>query len=326
MSDETAGLVPENGPRAHDAALDAMMTTWVEGTRDPIDIESALARVNARRRMSATPVGDELAPRRIVTRAAVRLPIWQQPMFRRAAALAAVIGVTAIWRATGVSPAAPTSYATSTGASRDIRLPDGTAVRLGPASTIELAAGFGTSTRHVTLHGEAWFQVTHDAARPFAITVGETTVEDVGTAFLVRESPSREVSVRVVEGVVRLSSGGGSHETIVTLHAGDRGVSSASGITVDTGVVSAADGAAISAGRLAFTDASMAEVQDALHRWYGVRLVLSDSAIASRHVTADLTGEPVARVASVLGLALGVVAELQADTITLQPTGTPPRP
>jgi len=224
------------------------------------------------------------------------------------------------------SPAAPASYVTATGASRDIWLPDGTAVRLGPASSLELAAGFGTDNRHVTLHGEAWFQVTHDVARPFAIAVGMTTVEDVGTAFLVRESPSREVSVRVVEGVVRLSSRGAARDTIVTLRAGDRGVSNASGITVAPGVVTAAEGAALSAGRLAFTDASMVEVQDALHRWYGVTLVLADSAVSSRHVTADLTGEPVARVASVLGLTLGVAADVQGDTITLHAQGAPARP
>ena len=326
MSDETAGLVPENGPVAHDAALDAVLATWVAGTPDPINVDAALARANARRRVGPTPAGDELAKLPIISPAAGHVPVWQRPMLRRAAALATVIGVTAIWRSTMTSPAVPSSYVTATGASRDIRLPDGTTVRLGPASTIELAAGFGKDNRHLTLHGEAWFTVTHDAARPFAITVGTTTVEDVGTAFLVRESPSREVSVRVVEGVVRLSCRSAARDTIVMLRAGDRGVSNASGITVAAGVVTAAEGAAMSAGRLVFSDASMAEVQDALHRWYGVTLVLADSAVSSRHVTADLTGEPVARVASVLGLTLGVAAEVQGDTITLHASGTPARP
>lgn len=326
MRDETAGRAPENGPEAHDAALEAVMATWVAGTPDPISVESALARVNARRRVGPTPAGDELATLRAVRPVAVRVPVWQQPLLRRAAAVAAVVGVTAIWRATMSPAAAPNSYVTATGTSRDIRLPDGTAVRLGPASTMELAAGFGRGNRQVSLQGEAWFQVTHDVARPFAITVGTTTVEDVGTAFLVRESPSREVSVRVVEGVVRLRSRGPARDTIVTLRAGDRGVSNASGIMVAAGVVTTADAAALSAGRLAFSDASMIEVQDALHRWYGVTLVLADSAVWSRHVTADLTGEPVARVASVLGLTLGVAAAVQGDTITLHAAGAPSRP
>ena len=334
MSDQSAGRAPENGPPVHDAALDAVMATWVAGTTDTIDSESALARVNARRQVEPTDAVDELAARRAMARgASARVPMWQQPVFRRAAALVAVVGVAAIWRASMKSPAdahAPNSHVTAIGASRDITLPDGTSMRLGPASSIELAAGFGADNRRVTLHGEAWFQVTHDARRPFAITVGTTTVEDVGTAFMVRESPSREVSVRVVEGVVRVRTRGVApglvRDTTVTLQAGDRAVASASGIAVAAGVVTAAEGAALSTGRLAFTDASMVEVQDALHRWYGVTLLLPERAVATRHVTADLTGEPVARVAAVLGLTLGVTADVRGDTITLHTSGAPARP
>lgn len=327
MSDQSAGFAPEDGTPVRDAALDAMMVKWVSETAEPIDVEAALARVTARRRAEAAPQVDELAARRARRVAPVPVtPLWQRPAFRVAAALVMVAGAAALWRTTAGTPAREASYVTATGTAKVITLVDGTQVRLGPASELTLQPGYGTTHRHVRLHGEAWFEVSHDAAKPFAIQVGTTTVEDIGTAFLVRESATSEVTVRVAEGAVRLTNSA-VRDSSVLLHAGDGAVASTSGIAVATGTVSASEGTALKAGRLAFTDASLLEVQESLHRWYGVSLVLADSTLASRHVTADFTDEPIDRVATVLGLTLGATANVHGDTIVLQPTaGAPSRP
>ncbi|MES3036243.1 MAG: FecR domain-containing protein [Gemmatimonadota bacterium] len=301
----------------HDAALDAVMAQWVATTPDVIDVEGALARVTARRRSGAAEGADNLAARRArKAQPLPTVPLWKRPVFRVAAALLLVAGATAVWR-TATAGSGAASYVTTTGTTQAIRLADGTDVRLGPASSLELAPGFGRTHRRLTLHGEAWFRVTHDDAMPFAIKVGAATVEDVGTAFLVRESPSREVSVRVTEGVVTLTSPAAQHDSVVTLRAGDGAVATVGGITVAPGAVTATEGAALAAGHLTFADASLTEVADALRRWYGVSLIISDSALAARRVTADFTSEPVSRVAAVLGLTLGVSAESRGDTIEL---------
>ncbi len=330
MSDQSAGFAPDDDAPVEDAALDALMAQWVATAPEPIDVEAALARVTARRLADvgapAAAAVDDLAAKRSARRPQIATrPIWQRGAFKVAAAVIAMIGVTAVWRATRTSAAE--SFATTTGLARDIRLADGTEVHLGPASSLQLDAGFGRDHRRLTLHGEAWFKVTHDAAMPFAIRVGRTTVEDIGTAFLVRESASEEVSVRVAEGAVRMTTAAASRDSSVTLHAGDGAVATPRGITVATGAVSASEGQALAAGRLTFTDASLVEVRDALHRWYGVTLRINDSTLSNRHVTADFTGEPVSRVASVLGLTLGVTAESHGDTIELHgASGVPSRP
>ncbi len=326
MSDELAGRVPGDGTPVHDAALDVLMSQWAHSTADTIDVEGALALVNARRLAESVPADrNDLATRRAQREVVRAVPVWQRVAFRAAAAVIVVIGVAALWR--GTRATATESFVTTTGTSKDIHLADGTEIRLGPASRVTLDAGFGGGHRSVTLQGEAWFKVSHDASKPFAIRVGTATVEDIGTAFLVRESPSRAVSVRVAEGAVRLTTRAAAHDSTVTLRAGDGAVATAVGITVAAGVVSPTESMALAAGRLSFNDASLVEVQDALHRWYGVRLIIADSALASRHVTADFTGEPVSRVAAVLGLTLGVTAEAHGDTIELHgATGVPTRP
>ena len=316
MSDESAGFVPDDGTSVHDAALDAVMARWASDAHESIDVEGALALVQARRRAESVTTTDDLASRRAAKRGGVpSTPIWQRGAFRAAAAVLVIVGATALWQRTRTPEKA--SYVTATGTAKEITLTDGTIVRLGPASSIDLDAGFGRDHRHLTLHGEAWFNVTHNEAMPFAIRVGSTTVEDVGTAFLVRESPNREVSVRVAEGAVRMTTTAASRDSSVMLRAGDGAVATAVGITVAPGVVTSTEGVALAAGRLTFTDASLIEVKDALHRWYGVTLLIADSALSTRHVTADFTGEPVSRVAAVLGLTLGVTAAAHGDTIEL---------
>jgi transmembrane sensor len=322
MSDDLAGAAPGTPSAVPDAALESLLTQWRADAHEPIDVERALAQVNARRRADTgvTADVDDLALRRS-KRAALQPAFWRQTSFRAAAALMAVISATALWR-TLRSGDANQLFVTARGASKAITLEDGTEIRLGPDSRLMVDAGFATSGRNVTLQGEAFFTVAHNAAQPFVIRVGNTRVEDLGTAFLVRESPAREVSVRVTEGTVRMTApvqtSMAKRDSTVMLHAGDGATSTLSGIAVAAGAVSQSEGIALAAGRLTFTEASLREVSDALQRWYGVTLVLTDSTLASRHVTADLTGEPLARVAAVLGLTLGVEGRLHGDTIELR--------
>jgi transmembrane sensor len=66
-------------------------------------------------------------------------------------------------------------------------------------------AGYNGTARTVTLVGEAYFDVPHDAARPFAVAAGPAVVHDLGTAFAVRRDDDGRVAVAVTQGAVRLA-------------------------------------------------------------------------------------------------------------------------
>src|SRR6202035_408397 len=60
--------------------------------------------------------------------------------------------------------------------------------------------------RHIRLDdGEAFFEVAHDAGRPFVVQVGNTRVIAVGTKFSVRRNGD-DIRVVVTEGKVRVES------------------------------------------------------------------------------------------------------------------------
>jgi transmembrane sensor len=185
---------------------------------------------------------------------------------------------------------------------------------LGPDSRLEVPAAFGRGTRAVTLHGDAFFDVRHDAGALFSVRVGDALIEDVGTTFTIESDNGAVASVAVVSGSVRLRGvnappGGG-----VVLAAGDRG-------TIDDSGNARADEHALrdedlawTTGRLVFRDAPLTRVAGEVHRWYGVTLRIGDSSLAARHVTASFNGETADQVLNVIGLTLGAHVERHGDT------------
>ena len=89
-----------------------------------------------------------------------------------------------------------------------IVLPDGTKVSLNIGSTIKYPKSFEKSaTRTVELTGEAFFDVTHNAAQPFIIHTPKAQVKVLGTSFDVEAyQNSDSVQVVVKTGIVELSS------------------------------------------------------------------------------------------------------------------------
>lgn len=123
-----------------------------------------------------------------------------------AAGLAAFAGVSAIILVRPYLSERPQDLATPVGQRAEHQLSD--------RSIVTLAADSGVSVRYsrggrdVTLtRGDAVFDVTKDAKRPFRVQAGDAEVTAVGTIFEV-ERVSDAVQVRVFEGVVRVSRGG----------------------------------------------------------------------------------------------------------------------
>jgi transmembrane sensor len=237
--------------------------------------------------------------------------------FAAAAGLAAVIGVSQFGRSGNAT--ASREYRTAVGQRDSVRLPDGSTVVLAPGSVLTVASGFGDAAREVTLEGAAYFDVTHDDARPFTVHAAAADIRDIGTAFSVKTVADGGVAVAVTQGIVALGARA-STATPVELHAGDRGLVAAGAVAVTRGVVTG-DDVAWTQGALRYRDATLAEVRADLQRWYGLDVRVTDSAMAQRTITAAFRGEPVARVIEALALTLGAAVEQRGDTVLLQPRG-----
>jgi ferric-dicitrate binding protein FerR (iron transport regulator) len=88
-------------------------------------------------------------------------------------------------------------------------LSDGSKVLLHGNSKLEYTA-FTGATREVTLTGEAYFDVAHDAGKPFIIHSGNIKTTVLGTAFNIKAWPAeQEITVTVTRGKVKVENESG---------------------------------------------------------------------------------------------------------------------
>jgi transmembrane sensor len=172
---------------AHRAAFERCTDVWQDIPR--IGVATAYEGVASRRAASTRSSGArrEAAWRWIVTSAA-------------AGALAVAAVAVLHWRGEN-------AYRTNVGEQRLVVLADGSRMLMN--TDTRLRVDFATSQRTVDVsQGEAFFEVTKDAQRPFVVRIAGSEVVAVGTAFSVRYAPSPHADdrlvVTLVEGQVKV--------------------------------------------------------------------------------------------------------------------------
>lgn len=94
-----------------------------------------------------------------------------------------------------------------TGMRSMITLPDGTRVWLNAESKISYPESFEGDKRDVRLSGEAFFNVSHDAEKPFYIHLNKAAIRVIGTSFNVKAYSNEEsIQTSVVSGKVAFLS------------------------------------------------------------------------------------------------------------------------
>ncbi|UAX97594.1 FecR domain-containing protein [Ensifer adhaerens] len=160
-------------------------------------------------------------------------------------------------------------YVTAAGAQREVVLPDGSKAVLNTDTAIALDfEGIKRSVR--LLKGEAYFDVVHDASRPFDVAAAFSQVEVKGTAFSVRRDDDKD-AVALERGHVEVRSL--SHPgKKVDLQPGQAIVASASTISAVQAIDSSVRFAWLK-GQIAFQDQPFKTVLNELQRYYGHSVV-----------------------------------------------------
>lgn len=150
-------------------------------------------------------------------------------------------------------------------------LSDGTTVWLNTGSTLRLYKYFSEKERRVRLSGEAYFNVQHNAERPFIVETDYFTVNDIGTAFNVKAYSKSEAWVALVEGKVTVQTSGNPIE----LSPGQQ-----ASITKGEIKVTATDIYPLTKrkeGLFYFHDAPLRDIMVEIGRWYGRSVVFENA-------------------------------------------------
>ncbi len=243
-----------------------------------------------------------------------------------AAAAALMIGIVLNWDIASnflqsLTGAPPITHTVATQAAEldTVDMPDGSRAIVAPNSSLRYTMAAKAGERDVWLEGEAYFEVEHDERRPFRVRTRSTTVEDLGTSFVVREyAGDAGARVAVRDGAAAILQGDASGAPVANLAGGE-------GAYIDsTGRISRFSGnpesfGAWTSGRLVFDAAPLSEVLSTLSRWYGVELRMSDSTLAEQYFTGAVSAQSLDKALDLLGPVVHARFERRGQAVVVVP-------
>lgn len=185
-------------------------------------------------------------------------------------------------------------------------LADGTAIRVGPESTLRLFHDGDDAT--VWLDGLAFFGVEPDPSRTFTVRTKHGDAMALGTRFEVR-SQEHDFRVLVVEGNVRVSASGAAVELSEGLMTESR-----DGAPPSTARVLDVDELLDWMGTtLMYRNTPVRRAVAEIGRRYGIQILLDDPALAELTITATFTDQAVESVILVICEMIGAQHSVDED-------------
>ncbi|PZU00997.1 MAG: hypothetical protein DI624_01700 [Brevundimonas sp.] len=264
----------------------AALLAWLESDPDHLrQYERAKADQAALEPLRGAFAGDLAALRRTERKSVTRRPLLAASGFAAAAVAVAVMLVPMLNGAerSRIYEAAP-------GRITDVALDDGTRVTLDAGSAIRVA--LADDARRTTLErGAAYFEVAHDAARPFQVAVGDRRVIVTGTRF-VTALTGDGAQISLLQGRVAVATRDATDRNALSdalmLSPGERADFQPGKPGVRKAAVDVETATAWRNRRLVFQDAPLSAVVAAVARYSDQSLVLADPLLGRMRVTVVL--------------------------------------
>lgn len=197
-----------------------------------------------------------------------------------------------------------------------IRLSDGTEVTLNAGSTLQYPKAFLEKERLVKLTGQAFFDVSHDAAHPFIVSSGKVSTRVLGTAFNVSAGAADpDVSVALIKGSVRIDVTGQSKQFML-LKPGERIRYNKLSGQLQKGTFDEETEAGWRTGLIVLKGADFNTIADVFRRNYGYTLV-NHSSTQKIDYTGKFNNQAPTQIIQSICFSLGLSFKVQNDTIIL---------
>lgn len=210
---------------------------------------------------------------------------------------------------------------TQKGSKSKIKLPDGTTVLLNADSKISYSKNFDVNSRVVTLTGEAYFDVVHNAESPFIIHTEKADIKVLGTELNVRAYPGEaKFETSLIRGKVEVDMKN-SNKAII-LKPSEKIVlsknnSTGYNLTQVTKLDAAVAETAWTNGQLSFIDESFATIATELERQYNVTIEFKNTTALSYRYTGIFDKTRLEDVLNILKLVKPFNYTIADNTVTI---------
>ncbi|UOE50626.1 FecR domain-containing protein [Mucilaginibacter sp. SMC90] len=310
------------------ARIKALLEKYKQGTCTPQEeqrVEQWLKNLN--NDLADSPVNEHAVLKNIRRRVLVQIRAGRDtkvisliPLLRIAAVLLLIPAAFYLYAALNKQPLQKLSYAAARGERKTLILPDSTEVVLNSSSVLTLSADFNETGRRVSLTGEAYFHVKHNAAKPFIITTGHMQTRVLGTQFNVHAYKNdNDYRVAVVGGRVQVSEAvAGKVKPLAGVLT--RNLMITYNVLNHTASVRHTDADQVSAwqnGKLYFDEASVSEMAEALSRKYNIDIKVHDKPGQVCRYTVGFNNQPLNSVLKVLSRLAGFTYQYNKNKIII---------
>ena len=206
-------------------------------------------------------------------------------------------------------------YATAIGDRKVIQLQDDTTMTLNTSTQVDVL--YEATQRTVSLvGGEAFFEVSRDPDRRFAVTTAHGVIAVTGTSFNVRTT-TQQTSVSVISGAVEVQLRG---QEMATLLAGEAVTFDLRATSLDKVEFDATHVLSWRTGRISFEDTPLSDVIEELNRYFPVPFVLDENVTADAPVNGAFDVTDQLAVTRGLSVALSLNAVRRPEGIVLTTT------
>ncbi len=249
--------------------------------------------------------------------AALGLSVWLNQASREGAVVAALT-------ASGARP-----HQTGPGQYAAVNLDDGTKVTLAPQSKLVVPEHYGDNLRVVSLLGAARIEIASGGKAPFELRTANVVVDVPAGSFVVRADTSDTalvVATKQDSAVVRL--GKDPKQNLHTVAAGAALRVTAGGqVSVPTAdQLAEATSWADSAGTVTIAHEPLSEALEELRRWYGTHIVVLDTALLTRDVSAQASTTSSTDAIAAVEKSANVKFEYQGETMVFVDAARAPAP
>lgn len=202
---------------------------------------------------------------------------------------------------------------------KKVVLPDGSQVWLNHSSQLSYRKKLLGKQRVVDLNGEAYFEVTKNAEKPFVIHTEQANVQVLGTAFNLKAiANTKAASLNVTEGKVQFTSKYSNESGIVV--AGQKALIDNQGKLqpIEPMVI---NDMAWKSDQLVFNNMPMKEVCRILENHFNIVISVTDSNIYNCHFTATFNKPKLSKVLSVVCQTLQLTYSQKGQQIVLDGKG-----
>lgn len=199
----------------------------------------------------------------------------------------------------------------------DIKLSDGSRIRLNANSKLSYPEKFAGEIRKVYLEGEAYFEVAHVASRPFIVQTSHASTQVLGTSFNVL-SGHEATEVTLVEGKVNVSTPDGQTAMLTpNLQAKIvRGYE-----RIDTKEVDVDKVIGWKDNTLRFDNISIKDAFNIIENWYDVTIEVKDKSLLNCMITSKYQNESLENVLNSFRFILGIEFTINGQNVLVSGKG-----